>query len=315
MQPPFEPGPPSVSISVDEIGRLKERTDKLSQFVMDQNQVNYPDDLQRLPDEEVVSQRLRKQSFTGEECRAALWIESKALRVLPLRTSSAADMHLVYASGNPSIVRMLAAKLSDQLSRRFAEVEQRTATLERIRHYYTESPWKLDGVGSGRAELSRFFYVTCDLLDYQALLEDLRHAGTQDFQQDRERRAWDTLLKIASPADAPNGTAGTQSPFPTPVRRAVDLPEWQSYVRNKIGGVSWAQVINEFGSEMMIRIILRRGDYAALLGQLQKHPGLQAPETREYVRKCLAKVRANDGLGEADPTEFSALETWLAANS
>ena len=309
---PFAADPPLLPLSVTELKALQDRTGQVVAFVEDQNHVNYPEDLQRLPDAALCAQRLRKHSLTEEACTAALWVEGRSLRLLPVRTGPLASTGLLYASSKPALLDVLVSRFTQRLYRLFSDVEKKNANLESMRKDYADHPWRLEAAGTGVRELAVHFYVTCDLTDYQAHLAEEPRSLFKDEIAGRAEAAWRTLESMAAalPQPAAAETPGAAG-IGTTVRRAVDQPAWKAFERSKAGGVSWSQVRQEFGDEMMIRIILRRRDYRQLLSLMRQDDELAKPDLRQYVSGCLAKIRANNDIGADREADFALLEQWL----
>ena len=310
---PFEPIAPLLPWTVSELKSLQDRTSRVVDFVEDQNSVNYPDDLQRLPDSALIAQRLKKHSITEDACRAVLWVESRGLRLLAVRTGPDASTGLVYAASKPTILNLLVSRFTQRLYKAYFDLTKKNANLDRIRAEYAESPWRLERSGTGATEVARVYYVTCDLTDYQAHLEQEPRTLASDEVAARVGSAWSILESMAPTTSPPAAMTGRPiAPEGETVRRAVDQPSWKAFEQNRAGSVSWSQVRQEFGNEMMIRIILRRRDYGPLLSMLQREADLAHPELLGYVAGCLAKIRANNDIGGDRDADFVKLEEWLA---
>ena len=96
----------------------------------------------------------------------------------------------------------------------------------------------------------------------------------------------------------------------TSSKRAVDTPQWQDFEKKHKDGLSWTMVLEKFGANMVIRILLRRKDYRQLLAMMQGN--FITSETE--LKNCqlgLEKIKQNNDIQDDNAADYSELYEYL----
>lgn len=96
----------------------------------------------------------------------------------------------------------------------------------------------------------------------------------------------------------------------TSSKRAVDAPQWQDFEKKHKDGLSWTMVLEKFGANMVIRILLRRKDYRQLLALMQGNFIASEAELKN-CQLGLEKIKQNNDIQDDNAADYAELYEYL----
>ncbi len=289
--------------------------EKVLETVREFNSYRFTNELDCFPTGAQICDALyKKYRLDPELTRAILYILSSGGRVHPLGGTNSC---VRYVRGEKTTFRFLHGKLADSLQKLCLSVYKRFIPLSEISQvldsHFERGPSRLEKF---RENLELFK----DMNALDLVMRDGPGWGVTEIARQRES---ETLKSLQSHGYVPPRDGTAMGPAPRPVsdcpdkkmsdptrRRAVDSPEWQEFANDHQMGIPWETVIAKFGTEMMIRIILRRQDFLPLLRSIEVGI-VNDRKDIEYIRDSLEKIAGHNDVDQSRAEDFKRLRLFL----
>ena len=304
---------PDIFLTSDELNKLADfpKQKEFLNTIRDINQTHSPDVLERMPVSKKLNELLQLRFKIPENnTHCLLWFYSYSYRILPVRLKNSEKMEtLGFLHNDSHSFNIVFSHISDSLQKSYFKIYNKLPSPNRI--YELQSSNSYSDLSDKGEDV---FFKMClaaysDLKEYDDLFSDKPDILLDSAILQSEEKALKILTELL-PDRSENIEKKVEVFSQEPIRRAIDNNDWKEFENQQSSGISWEMVLKKFGSNMMLRIILRRQDYQALL-TLFKQGVFKKEEDYRYVISSLTKIEEHNDIMESQEGNFNYLRDYL----
>ncbi len=271
---------------------------QILEFVRSANRYRQEDILDCLPTGGAVSKGMtRLHRVAQEDTEQQLTILTAGHRLLAL---GGQRRPVCYLHNDPGTFEFIRHKILERMQEGYYSVFRTRMPLDRIPEVFED---QFSRGNTSFHEFSALFEIHNSLQTFEILFKENSPMFSPENQAREEKKAALALEKQKTRHEPPPGSP------PEARLRSVNSQEWKEYTR-RVAGISWATVLEKFGPNMMINIMLRRQDYGAL-ERLVRESDLFGREDYTRILENLRKIETHGDIAPPRSLDFRRLKEFL----
>lgn len=284
---------------------------KIQEIIQENNLLTYFSDQERFPNIEYLRKTLKSWEIPYKEfdLTIILWILGFCSLLIPLsfieKPKTIFDYH--FLDSNSITVRNAKNYFLNKIKNLYNELYHKTFSEETLNSIMSINPvfYNFQNQNEFILYLSAKNYFT--IITYIAQFENNPNFFLEEEILKRKKIAIETLKKKIRISANEQTISNSELGFPKN-RRATDDPRWKQIENSP--KIEWETVFKTFGTNIVIRILLRRQDYSLLKEFIQTNM-ITSEEDLKYILQCMNKILDNKDLKKEKEEEFKNLKNYI----